>query len=154
MGPQEALVKEKPDYHDAELVLKVYEMRREPTMREARKAILASFWPDSAADVMAVMQGSHPLNTAWRQTSSFWEMVYGMVKHEIVHGDYFMESNGEGLILFGKLQPYLEELRKTSPTMLQNAEWVATHTETGRRTLALFLARLPKMREAMAPKPV
>ena len=143
-------MKDKPDYNDADLVLRVYEMRREATMRESRKAILASFWPRSVEDVAAVMQPDHPLNAAWRQTSSYWEMVYGMVKHEIVHGDYFMESNGEGLLLFAKLQPLLEDLRKSySPTMFQNAEWVATRTETGRKMLVMFQGRLVKMREAL-----
>lgn len=145
---------DKPDYHDADLVLRVYEMRREPSMRDARKDILAKFWPRSIEDIAAVMKGDHPLNLAWRQTSSYWEMVYGMVKHGVVHGDYFMESNGEGLILFAKMVPFLEELRRDfSPTIFQNAEWAATHTETGRRMLKTSLGRLEKMRESMAPKP-
>src|SRR3954468_10463539 len=92
--------KERPDHHDAELVLRVYEMRREPVMRESRGEIARNFWPKSYEDVMAVVKGDHPLNPAFRQVGSFWEMVYGIARHGIVHADYFLESNGEGLFLF------------------------------------------------------
>src|SRR6185503_6174455 len=105
-------MKEKPDHHDAELALRVYEMRRESVLRDARKDIVGKFWPKSFEDVTAVMKPTHPLNAAWRQTSSFWEMVYGIVKHGIVNGDYFMESNGEGLILYAKLLPFMDDIRK------------------------------------------
>ena len=145
-------MKEKPDHHDAELVLRVYETRREPVMREARKDIVAKFWPRSFEDVAAIAKGDHPLNAAWRQTSSYWEMVYGMAKHGIVNGDYFMESNGEGLILYAKVLPYLDDIRKASPTAFQNAEWVTKNTETGRKTLEVFQGRLEGMRAAMEAK--
>ena len=66
-------------------------------MREARARMIAEFWPRSLDDVLAVTKGDHPLNAAFRQVGSYWEMVYGMVRHGIVHADYFLESNGEGL---------------------------------------------------------
>jgi len=84
--------KEKPDYNDADLALRVYEMRREPVMRESRNAINGKFWPKSYEDVLAVTKLEHPLNAAWRQTVTFWEMVYGLVKHGIVNPDFFLES--------------------------------------------------------------
>ena len=79
-------------------------------MRESRNAINRDFWPKSFADVLAVTKADHPLNAPWRQTTTYWEMVYGTVKHGIVNADYFMESNGEGLFLFARVAPYLEEL--------------------------------------------
>ena len=139
-------MKDKPDHHDADLVLKVYEMRREPKMRESRDAITQKFWPRSYDDVAAVMKFDHPLNAAWRQVSTFWEMVYGMTKHGIVHADYFLESNGEGFLLFAKIAPFLAELReKNSPRMFQNAEWAATNTNTGKVVFAMFQGRVEAM---------
>lgn len=140
--------KEKPDYQDADLALRVYEMRREPVMRESRNAINGKFWPKSYEEVLAVTKPDHPLNAAWRQTVTFWEMVYGLVKHGIVNPDFFLESNGEGFFLFAKVHPYLESYRKDiSPSAFGNCEWVARETATGRRMFELISGRVKKMAE-------
>jgi hypothetical protein len=140
--------KEKPDYQDADLALRVYEMRREPVMRESRNAINGKFWPKTYEDVLAVTKPDHPLNAAWRQTVTFWEMVYGLVKHGIVNPDFFLESNGEGFFLFAKVHPYLESYRKDiSPSAFGNTEWVARETATGRRMFELISGRVKKLAE-------
>jgi hypothetical protein len=132
-----------PDHHDAELVIKLYELRREATMRQARSAMHSKFWPKSFDDVAAVWKPDHPLNTAYRQTSTYWEMVYGMAKHEIIDPEFLLESCGEGLSLFARIEPYLEQIRQSdSPRAFQNAEWVATHSELGRQMLARLRARV------------
>jgi hypothetical protein len=137
--------KEHPDHHDAELAFRAYELRRESVMRDSRNAINRDFWPKSFADVLAVTKAEHPLNAAWRQTGTYWEMVYGTVRHGIVNADYFMESNGEGMFLFARVAPYLEEFRReVSPFAFQNAEWVAKNTTTGQKMFALFSARVQK----------
>jgi hypothetical protein len=75
-----------------------------------------------------------------------------MARWEIVHPEYLVENNGEGLFLFLKLRPYLERFREEfSPRAYQNAEWVATRTETGRRLAELFSARLAKMAATAKP---
>jgi hypothetical protein len=137
--------KETPDHHDAELAFRAYELRRESVMRESRNAINRDFWPKSYADVVAVTKADHPLNAAWRQTTTYWEMVYGIVKHGIVNADYFLESSGEGMFLFVRVAPFLEELRReVSPVAFQNAEWVAKNTSVGQRMFAMFSARVQK----------
>jgi hypothetical protein len=141
--------KEKPDYHDADLALRVYEMRREAVMRESRAALAQKFWPKSYEDVAAVVKADHPLNAAWRQVGTYWEMVYGLVKHGIVNADYFLESNGEGLFHFAKVEPYLESYRKdVSATAFGNVEWVTKETATGRRLYEAIRARVKKMAES------
>ena len=146
-----------PDHHDADLLLKVYDLRRETVMRESRSAIAAQFWPKTYDDVLAVVQGGHPLNAAWRQTTSYWEMVYNMARQGIVHAEYFVEGNGEGLLLFAKIEPYLKQFRdQFSPTAFRNTEWAATETQIGREIMGRFRSRLVMMRkmmeEAMAAK--
>jgi hypothetical protein len=135
--------KDSPDHHDAELVLRVYELRREPVMRQSRHELNATFWPRSYEEAVAIVKPTHPLNAAYRQVGSYWEMVYGMVRHGIVHADYFMESNGEGLFLYARLAPYIEQFRKeVSPVAHRNAEWVATETATGCRLFEVFARRV------------
>jgi len=140
--------KEKPDHHDAELVLKVYDLRREAVIRESRTVINGSFWPKSYDDVLAVTKGDHPLNAPFRQTATYWEMVYGIARHGIVHPEYFVESNGEGMFLFAKVAPFLDSYRRDfSPVAFRNAEWVAREVPEGRRLFDMFTARVRKVLE-------
>jgi len=136
------LPKDFPDHHDAELVLRLYELRRDPVMRESRTAINRTFWPTSLDDVLAVGKSDHPLNAAFRQVSTYWEMAYGMVRHGVLHADFMLDSNSEGLLLYARVAPFLAEYRKTSPRAFRNAEWVATQTEIGRDLAAHYGARV------------
>lgn len=136
------LTKDFPDHHDAELVLKLYELRREAVMRDSRTTLSAQFWPRTWEDVQAVTKLDHPLNSAWRQCSTYWEMVYGMAKHGVLHPEFMMESCGEGIFLYARIEPYLTQLREINPFAFRNAEWVVTHSERGKALLELFRARV------------
>ncbi len=126
------MLKEAPDHHDADLILKLYDLRRETVMRESRNAINAKFWPRNADEALAITAPDHPLNIAYRQTSGYWEMVYGIARHGIVPPDFLVENNGEGLFLFARVEPYVEKIRQAGfPRAFRNAEWVATASETG-----------------------
>ena len=141
--------KDYPDHHDAELVLRLYELRREAVMRESRKMITTQFLPRSYDELMAVTRFEHPMNAAFRQTTSYWEMAFGMARHGIIHADYLAEHTGEGLLLFAKVHPYLGAYRKdVSPRGFLGAEWVATQCEMGRTIFAAMQARVKKQTEA------
>jgi hypothetical protein len=143
------MAKEKPDHHDADIVLRLYEMRREEVMRQSRNMLNGQFWPKNYDDVAALMKPDNPMNAAFRQVSSFWEMVYGMAVNGIVNAEYLMESSGEGLYFYAKIAPYIEQLRKeNSPTMFRHTEWVSQNTEGGKQLLNMFTARFNKMSES------
>jgi hypothetical protein len=138
-----------PDYEDAELTLKLYDLRREAVMRDSRNAINSKFWPKTYEDVMALTKPDNPLNAPFRQVSSYWEMVYGMAKHGIAHPDFLIENNGEGLFLYVKMLPFLEQFRKDmAPTAFRNAEWITQNCEEGKRRLEMISARVKKMMES------
>ena len=138
-----------PDYQDADLLLRVYEMRREPVMRASRDAFNGKFWPANYDDVKAITAQGHELNAPYRQLGTYWEMVYGLVRHGIVNTEFFMETNGEGLFMYAKVAPYLEQLRKDlNPTILRNTEWVAKETERGRMLTELFTTRVKNVLES------
>ena len=143
----------KPLTHaDAELILKVYDTRREPVMREARQALNQNFWPKSFGDVMEVASSpQHPLNSAFRQCGTYWEMVYSFVRHGIVHPEFWLENNGEGLFLLAKIEPWLAELREAAePQVFRNAEWVARECPDGKPVYERIKARTAKMAAAYA----
>lgn len=133
--------KEFPDHLDAELVLRLYDLRRETVMRESRAAVLTNYLPRSAEEAIAVFERDHPLNAAFRQVVTYWEMAYGMVKWGILHGDFMLESASEGLLLYSRAEPYLEAIRSRQPAYFVNAEWVAKNTEGGRRLMERYRAR-------------
>lgn len=142
------MLKEAPDHHDADLVLKLYDLRRETVMRESRNAINSKFWPRTAAEAIAVTATEHPLNVAFRQTSGYWEMVFGMARHGIVHPDFLVENNGEGLLLYARVEPYLPEFRQAvSPRSFRNAEWVVANSATGQVLMEGYRARVKRMLE-------
>lgn len=143
------MLKEYPDHHDADLVLRAYELRREPVLREARKAIVMNWWPKSLDDLKAIAVWDHPQNDSFRQVSSYWELVYGMARHGIVHSEYMADSaGGEGLILLAKVWPWLAEFRAggIGPRFLRNTEWIATETESGRELFGRLKDRIEQMR--------
>ena len=138
-----------PDHHDADLLLKVYDMRREAVLRASRSAINGQFWPKTYEDVQAVLKAEHPLNAAYRQVGTYWEMVYGFARHGIVNPDFWIETNGEGFFVLAKVSPFLERLRvDVSPVVFRNAEWIAKECDEGRRTYERIVARVKKMAES------
>ena len=143
------MAKDTPDHHDAELVLRLYELRRETVMRESRDTINSQFWPRNFDDVLALTKRDHHLNRPFRQVSTYWEMVYGMVKHGIVNAEYFLESNGEGFFLFAKILPYLEAYRReVNAHAFRNTEWAALKCPPGREMFENIQARVKRLSEA------
>lgn len=129
------LRKEYPDNHDAEIILKLYDLRRESVMRESRAAV-TRFRPSNVDDAIAVLKQEHPLNAALRQVVGYWEMVYGMMKWGILHPDFALETTGEGMVLYAKIEPYLSEVRaQKTGVQFNNFEWVATQTEAGKKLM-------------------
>ena len=137
------MAKNTPDWQDADLVLRLYDLRRETVMRQSRDAMNARFRPRTWDEFLAITKPDHPDNAAFRQVSTYWEMAYGMARHGVVNAEYFIESNREGMLLFAKIHPFLERFRQEfSPTAFRNAEWVATQTDAGRAAFAMFQKRL------------
>src|SRR5262245_22095403 len=142
--------KNKPNHADAQLVLRLYDLRREAVMRESRKT-MAAWVPKSYEDLKEVTQLAHPSNAAWRQVSSYYEMAFGFARHGVVPADFLAENTGEGLLLFAKIEPHLKRFRKeVSPTAFRNAEWIVKKSEVARERLKLFKKRVAALQAAPA----
>lgn len=133
---------EGPTPADAEVVLKLYELRREPVMRASRETLLRWF-PGSCDEVAALADFGHEDNAAFRQVTSYFEMAFGLARRGAVHPELLMDWCGEGIFLYAKLEPFLAEFReRVSPTAFANTEWAVENTEGGRAKFELFRARL------------
>jgi hypothetical protein len=98
---------------DADIVLKLYDFRREPLMREARNWFLMKFWPKTAQDVVAVATAFGTQENAYfRQIVSYWEMSASLVLQGALHPDLFLDWSGEMMFFFAKFQPILNDVRE------------------------------------------
>jgi hypothetical protein len=120
---------------DAELVLKLYEMRREETLRVARRFMVFDFKPTTLEELRAVSRDlSSPNNTYWRQTISYWEMAHSLVLRGALDPDLFFDSNGEGVLLYAKFHQWHAETEKESgnPFMRQTAALIQRYPAAGK----------------------
>lgn len=101
---------------DAEIILKLYELRTEPLMRQARAWMTGEFWPNTPEEFFAVVQNpADPHNAYFRQVTSYWEMAAAMVLHGAVSADLFVDCNPEGFFILAKFAHILEEIRERMP---------------------------------------
>lgn len=104
---------------DAEIILKLYELRTEAVMRQARAWMGGEFWPSTAEEFFAVAENPADPHNAWfRQVITYWEMAAAMVLHGAVSAELFVDCNGEGFFLLAKFAPILEAIREKNPTFL------------------------------------
>jgi hypothetical protein len=101
---------------DAEIILKLYELRTEPLMRQARAWVTGEFWPQTAEDYFAVAGNPGDPHNAWlRQVLSYWEMAAALVLHGAVSADLFVDANSEGFFILAKLAHILPAIREKRP---------------------------------------
>jgi hypothetical protein len=108
---------------DAQLILKLYELRTEAGMRTARSWVTAEFWPKSAQDVVQVLRAfGTQENNYLRQVVSYWDMAAAFVLHGALDGSLFLDCCGENLFIFAKFSPFLNEIRAESAGFLKQTE--------------------------------
>jgi hypothetical protein len=130
-------------FHDADLILKLYELRREAVMREAR-AYYASLPPDEASFMAVVANPASKENSYIRQVLGYWEMAASFVVHGALNAQLAFDSLQEMYFVYAKIKPYLPKLRATtnSPDFLINVEKLAEGTEETRARTARVQARI------------
>jgi hypothetical protein len=148
---------EKPTAADAEVILKLYDLRREAEMRKARHWWLTEFWPETAEDVMKIGMNLGTQENNWlRQVTGYWEMAASMANRGAVNADLFLEPSvsGEMFFLFAKIHPILKDLREKmqSPTMLKNVETVINSTPASQEFLKTTVNRVTQRRAALKEK--
>ena len=90
-------------------ILKLYELRAEQTMRQARDWFATGFYPESTQDILNVLVSEH--SAEFRMVASYWDMAAAFVVFEAVNEEMFNAINTEHVVVYAKLQPFLEELR-------------------------------------------
>jgi hypothetical protein len=99
-------------FENAQLNLQLFEMRREPVLREARAWFLNEFNPETFAELVALVSGER--NASFRMVLSYWDMAASLVTTGAIDADAFRAAHGEIVATFSKISPYLGELRRAT----------------------------------------
>ena len=105
---------------EADLILKLYELRREPVMREARNWF-ATFNPKSHEEFIDILTSDK--SGYYRMVTSYWDMAASLVNNGAIDAQMFNDANGEHIFVYAKLEPFLTEIRaQGSPLFLTHLE--------------------------------
>lgn len=142
---------------EAELILHLYDLRREAEMRKARHWWNADFWPHNAEDFSKVAFSFGTQENNWlRQVGGYWGMAAAFVLNGALNEELFLRPavSGEMFLMYGKVQPFIKELREklNDPEVFLDVEKVITRTRWGRERLKFMLKRLEQFRQRLENK--
>lgn len=131
-------------HHDAELILKLYELRREPVMREARNWFF-TFNPLTPADFLDAVTSDK--SGYYRMVISYWDMAASFVNNGAIDAQMFNDANGEHLFVYSKMEPFLADLRRETgnPDFLAHLEKVVKEIPNYEQKITALRARIGKM---------
>jgi hypothetical protein len=131
-------------HRDADLILKLYDLRREKTMRDARNWFF-TFNPQTPEDFTDVLTSDK--SGLFRMVISYWDMACSFVNHEAIDAEMFNDANGEHLFVYAKLEPFLPALREGmgNPNFLAHLEKVVKECPDYEAKLANIRDRMQKL---------
>lgn len=123
-------------FESAQLNLQLFDLRRETVLREARQWFLADFNPETLADLGAIVSGER--NAAFRMVLGYWDMAASLVTTGAIDGDAFRAAHSEIMATFGKIQPFLAEIRaaNSEPDFCRHMEAVVLAAPNAEATIA------------------
>ena len=147
----------KPTAADAQLILQLYDLRREAEMRKARHWWLIDFNPQSADDFLKVAWALGSQENAWlRQVSGYWGIVTSFVLQGVLNEDLFLQPgfSGELFFIYAKIHPFVKEIRQKldDPEFFLNIEKAVTATKWGKNRVQFLMKRIAILREKMAER--
>ena len=140
---------------DAQLILQLYDLRRESELRKARNWWVSEFWPASVDDFLKISNAMGTQENAWmRQAGGYWSLAANLMLHGTINDELFLHpsNSGEMYLIFAKVHPFLKELREKmgDPTLFGIIEKAIDSTKFSRERLKLTLKRVETIREKRA----
>ena len=140
---------------DANLILRLYELRREERMRKAREWFITAFDPASTEDIFNVLTGEHSAD--FRMVASYWDMAATFVNHGAIDEEMFNDINTEHVAIYARLQPFLAEIRAmpgVPPYLyLKNLEPLVLRMADSKERIAVMRRYMKRHAEARAGAP-
>jgi len=140
---------ERQKQEEAGLILKLYELRREETMRKARSWCLREFHPEWVADFSTALFSE---NSGYvRMVVTYWDMAAALVNNGAISLELFNDSNGDHIGVFAKIEPILGEIRNAyAPQFAANLEKLIDATPDGRKRVATAREQMKSIRARLA----
>jgi len=140
-------------YESADLLMKLYDLRREPAMREARAWFAADFNPTTFEEVQQALRG--PTSPQFRMVTSYWDMAASFVLNSAIDEGMFNDANGEQFVVFAKVEPFIAEYRQMmgNPGALGHLEKIVMKTSGAKERLAALRERFRAMAAARRAAP-
>lgn len=134
---------------DAEIILKLYELRTETVMRQARAWMGGEFWPKTAEEFFAVAENpKDPHNAYYRQVISYWEMAAALVLHGAVSADLFFDCNGEGFFYLAKFAHIIAAIRERNPMFMSKTSELVNRFSAAAQRYEAALKRMNAVRSS------
>ncbi len=136
-------------YQSADLILKLYDLRREARMREARTWFIG-FTPDSTDDILTTLRGAHSAD--FRMVATYWDMAASLVLNGAIDEQMFHDANGEHIAVFAKVAPFVAEYREKTglPHYLKQLETLVMRLPNATERLTATRERLRALAAARA----
>jgi hypothetical protein len=132
----------RPTTADAQLLLHLYEIRRDPELRRARAWFLTEFKVQSWAEIKARYLTHDEADRYFRMTTSYWEMVATLVNRGTLNAELFFDHTGEDIVTWERCKHWIADARADlRPTYLYQFEkLVEDHQAFRKRTIAAYTA--------------
>lgn len=138
-----------PTYEDVNLILRLYEMRREDRMRQARDWFVMNFRPKTMEELQKLIPPGSDMNASFRQVTSYWEMVASFIASGVLNKELFFQNGQELLLVYERVRAVLPDIRafNKNPNVLGNLETVAKefiewHNRRAPEAHAAFVSRV------------
>ncbi len=125
-------------YDEVDLMLRLYELRREPRLRVARNWVVGKLNASSVEEMIAKYPPGTEENTNIRMATSYWEMVAGIWNRGLIDDDLLFENSGEAWLVWERIRPVATGWRAAAknPHMFEHLEKMAGHIEAWREKRA------------------
>jgi hypothetical protein len=138
-----------PTFEDTNLILRLYELRREEKMRAARDWYISNFFPGKAEDIQAILTPGNPHNAQFRMVASYWDMAASFAVRGPLNPYLLLESAGELILVWAKVEPFIVQIREWSnlPEFLRNLEEIVKLVDWAPRRVEWLHERFKMFRE-------
>ena len=129
-------------------MLKLYDLRTEPALRQARSWFAFEFHPASTRDVLATWLGPGHESAPYRMVTTYWDMAASLVAQDAISAEMFNAGNTEHISTYAKLRPFLAEVRAATqyPDYLSNLERVVQALPDAEARISIFERYLARQR--------
>lgn len=120
-------MREHPDHHDAELLLRLYDLRREAKLRQAREWFVKEFHVKTLEEIGQRWPMGSEGNAFYRMVVSYWEMAASIVNHGLIKEEFFFENTAEFFLVWERVKSFLPAARasRKNPLLWSNLETLA-----------------------------